>query len=82
MYRELAATRGSQLAQLEYENRVLSQLLRQEYQQRFDAAARCRRRRVPSRLSLFAVADWLTSAGTQVRGDHVVASAERPIEMG
>ena len=38
MFRELAATRGSQVAQLEYENSVLSRLLRQEYQQRFDAA--------------------------------------------
>ena len=38
IYRELAATRGSQVAQLEYENSVLSRLLRQEYQQRFDAA--------------------------------------------
>lgn len=38
MYRELAAARGSQVAQLEYENIILSQLLRQEYQQRFDAA--------------------------------------------
>jgi len=38
VFRELAATRGSQVAQLEYENSVLSRLLRQEYQQRFDAA--------------------------------------------
>jgi lysozyme family protein len=38
MFSELAATRGSQVAQLEYENSVLSRLLRQEYQQRFDAA--------------------------------------------
>ena len=38
MFRELAATRESQVAQLEYENSVLSRLLRQEYQQRFDAA--------------------------------------------
>ena len=38
MYRELAAARGSEVAQLEYENSVLSRLLRQEYQQRFDAA--------------------------------------------
>ena len=37
MFRELAATRGSQVAQLEDENSVLSRLLRQEYQQRFDA---------------------------------------------
>ena len=38
MFRELAITRGSQVAELEYENTVLSQLLRQEYRQRFDAA--------------------------------------------
>lgn len=38
VFRELAATRGSQVAALEYENSVLSRLLRQEYQQRFDAA--------------------------------------------
>ncbi len=38
VFRELAATRESQVAQLEYENSVLSRLLRQEYQQRFDAA--------------------------------------------
>jgi lysozyme family protein len=38
MFRELAASRGSQVAELEYENSVLSRLLRQEYQQRFDAA--------------------------------------------
>ena len=38
MFRELAATRESQLAQLQYENSVLSRLLRQEYQQRFDSA--------------------------------------------
>ena len=38
MYRELAALRASQVAQLEDENSVLSRLLRQEYQQRFDAA--------------------------------------------
>ncbi|HZX82494.1 MAG TPA: hypothetical protein VFF19_02930 [Reyranella sp.] len=38
MFRELAATRGSQVAELEYENSVLSRLLRQEYRQRFDAA--------------------------------------------
>jgi lysozyme family protein len=38
VFRELAATRGSEVAQLEYENAVLSRLLRQEYQQRFDAA--------------------------------------------
>src|SRR5689334_20433423 len=38
MFRDLAMSRGSQLAELEYENSVLSQLLRQEYQQRFDAA--------------------------------------------
>ena len=38
VFGELAATRGSQVAQLEYENSVLSQLLRQEYQQRFDGA--------------------------------------------
>jgi len=38
VFGELAATRGSQVAQLEYENSVLSRLLRQEYQQRFDAA--------------------------------------------
>ena len=38
VFRELAVTRGSQVAQLEYENSVLSRLLRQEYQQRFDAA--------------------------------------------
>ena len=38
IFRELAATRGSQVAELEYENSVLSRLLRQEYQQRFDAA--------------------------------------------
>ena len=37
-YRELAATRGSQVAELENENAVLSRLLRQEYRQRFDAA--------------------------------------------
>ncbi|CAN5811199.1 hypothetical protein BH11PSE3_BH11PSE3_35980 [soil metagenome] len=37
-FRELAATRGSQVAELEYENSVLSRLLRQEYRQRFDAA--------------------------------------------
>ena len=38
MFRELAATRESLVAQLEYENSVLSRLLRQEYQQRFDGA--------------------------------------------
>jgi len=38
MFHELAATRESQVTQLEYENSVLSRLLRQEYQQRFDAA--------------------------------------------
>src|SRR5690348_6436566 len=38
VFRELAATRGRQVTQLEYENSILSQLLRQEYQQRFDAA--------------------------------------------
>ena len=38
IFRELAATRGSQVAQLEYENAVLSRLLRQEYRQRFEAA--------------------------------------------
>jgi lysozyme family protein len=38
MFRELAATRGTQLALLQHENSVLSQLLRQEYQQRFDSA--------------------------------------------
>ena len=38
IFRELAATRESQVAQLEYENSVLSRLLRQEYQQRFDGA--------------------------------------------
>jgi lysozyme family protein len=38
VFRQLAATRGSQVAELEYENAVLSRLLRQEYQQRFDAA--------------------------------------------
>ena len=38
VFRELAASRGSQVAQLEYENAVLSRLLRQEYRQRFDAA--------------------------------------------
>ena len=38
VFRELAVTRGSQVAQLEYENSVLSRLLRQEYQQRFDHA--------------------------------------------
>jgi lysozyme family protein len=38
VFRELAVTRGGQVAQLEYENSVLSRLLRQEYQQRFDAA--------------------------------------------
>jgi len=38
VFGELAATRGSQVAQLEYENSVLSRLLRQEYQQRFDGA--------------------------------------------
>ena len=38
MFRELAATRGSQVAELEYENSVLSRLLRQEYQLRFDGA--------------------------------------------
>ena len=38
VFRNLAVSRGSQLAELEYENSVLSQLLRQEYQQRFDAA--------------------------------------------
>ena len=38
MFRELAATRESQVAQLENENSVLSRLLRQEYQLRFDGA--------------------------------------------
>jgi lysozyme family protein len=38
MFRELAAKRESLVAQLEYENSVLSRLLRQEYQQRFDGA--------------------------------------------
>ena len=38
VFRELAATRGSQVAELEHENAVLSRLLRQEYRQRFDAA--------------------------------------------
>jgi lysozyme family protein len=38
MFRELAVTREREVAQLEYENSVLSRLLRQEYQQRFDAA--------------------------------------------
>ena len=38
MFRELAATRESLVAQLEYENSVLSRLLREEYQQRFDGA--------------------------------------------
>ena len=38
MFRELAVTRGSQVAELEYENSVLSRLLRQEYRQRFDSA--------------------------------------------
>jgi lysozyme family protein len=38
IFRELAVLRESQVAQLEYENAVLSRLLRQEYQQRFDSA--------------------------------------------
>jgi lysozyme family protein len=38
MFRELAAARESQVAQLQNENSVLSRLLRQEYQQRFDSA--------------------------------------------
>lgn len=38
MFRELAVTRGTQVAQLEYENSVLSRLLREEYRQRFDSA--------------------------------------------
>lgn len=38
VFRELAIMRESQVVQLEYENAVLSRLLRQEYQQRFDAA--------------------------------------------
>ncbi|WP_421994454.1 hypothetical protein [Reyranella sp.] len=38
VFRELALTRGFRLAELENENAVLSQLLRQEYRQRFDAA--------------------------------------------
>jgi lysozyme family protein len=38
VFRELAVTRGTQVTQLEYENAVLSRLLRQEYRQRFDSA--------------------------------------------
>ena len=38
VFRELAVARESQVAQLEYENSVLSRLLRQEYRQRFEAA--------------------------------------------
>jgi lysozyme family protein len=38
IFRELAVTRGSQVAQLEYENSVLSRLLREEYRQRFNSA--------------------------------------------
>lgn len=38
MFRELALTRGGQVAQLEYENTVLSRLLREEYRRRFDSA--------------------------------------------
>ena len=38
VFRELAVSRGSQVAELEHENAVLSRLLRQEYRQRFDAA--------------------------------------------
>jgi len=38
MFRQLAVSRESQVAQLEYENSVLSGLLRQEYQLRFNSA--------------------------------------------
>jgi lysozyme family protein len=38
IFRELATTREGFVAQLEYENSVLSQLLRQEYRKRFDSA--------------------------------------------
>lgn len=38
LFRELAATRESLITPLEHENSVLSRMLRQEYQQRFDSA--------------------------------------------
>ena len=72
IFRELAVSRGSQVAELEYENRVLSRLLRQEYQQRFDAA------KVPAARQEIVAQSVRKMLGNRARYERITKSMTMP----